>query len=168
LEVREIVAAKFARVFERDVVLRSESIRLVKIVVHDGERVLLLHRRPERGNFWQPITGSIEEGELPLDTARRELIEETGHSGEPEAIDLEQSFMIESHFLAAKYPPPIIASEIGFAVEVPAGMPVRMDAAEHDDYGWFTFAEAYERIRWTDDREALEKVEARLSALAPQ
>jgi len=167
-EVRGIVAAKFAEVFERDVVPRSESIRLVKILVHDGERVLLLHRRPERGNFWQPITGSIEEGELPIDTARRELIEETGHSGEPEPIDLEQSFMIESHFLESKYPPPIIASEIGFVVEVPRGMPVRMDAAEHDHFGWFTFAEAYERIRWTDDREALEKVESRLSALAHQ
>ncbi|MBV9188589.1 MAG: lipoyl(octanoyl) transferase LipB [Acidobacteria bacterium] len=167
-EVREIVAAKFAEVFERDVVSRAESIRLVKIVVHDGERVLLLHRRPERGNFWQPITGSIEEGELPLDTARRELAEETGHGGEPETIDLEQSFMIESHFLEARYPPPIIASETAFAVEVTPGMQVRLDAAEHDDYGWFTFAEAYERIRWTDDREALEKVETRLLALAPQ
>jgi len=167
-EVREIVAAKFAEVFERDVVPRADSIRLVKILVHDGERVLLLHRRPERGNFWQPITGSIEEGELPLDTARRELTEETGHSGEPETIDLEQSFMIESHFLEAKYPPPIIASETGFAIEVPRGMTVMMDAAEHDDYGWFTFAEAYERIRWTDDREALEKVERSLAALAPQ
>jgi lipoyl(octanoyl) transferase len=167
-EVREIVAAKFAEVFERDLVPRPESIRLVKVVVHDGERVLLLHRRAERGNFWQPITGSIEEGELPLDTARRELNEETGHSSEPEALDLEQSFMIESHFLAAKYPPPIVASEVGFVVEVPSRMPVRMDAAEHDDYGWFTFAEAYEKIRWSDDREALEKVEARLPALAPQ
>jgi len=158
-EVREIVAAKFAEVFERDVVARSESIQLVKVVVHDGERVLLLHRRPERGNFWQPITGSIEDGELPIETARRELAEETGHSGAPEALDLQQSFMIESQFLAAKYPAPIIATETGFAVEVPTGMPVRMDAAEHDDYGWFTFAEAYEKIRWTDDREALEKVE---------
>jgi len=167
-DVREIVAAKFVEVFERNVVPRPESIRLVKVLVHDGERVLLLHRRPERGNFWQPITGSIEEGELPLDTARRELAEETGHSGEPEAIDLEQSFMIESHFLEAKYPPPIIASETAFAIEVAPGLPVRMDAAEHDDYGWFTFAEAYERIRWTDDREALEKVESTLSALAPQ
>lgn len=168
VEVREIIAAKFAEVFERDVVPRADSIRLVKILVHDGERVLLLHRRPERGNFWQPITGSIEDGELPLDTARRELTEETGHRGEPETIDLEQSFMIESHFLEAKYPPPILASETGFAVEVPRGLAVRMDAAEHDDYGWFTFAEAYERIKWTDDREALEKVERTLSALAPQ
>src|SRR5258707_3811396 len=81
-EVRTIVAANFADVFEREVVPRSESVRLVKVMVHDGQRVLLLHRRPERGNFWQPITGSIEEGELPADTARRELAEETGHSGQ--------------------------------------------------------------------------------------
>ncbi len=154
-DVREIVIARFAEVFEREVVPRSESLRLVKIVVHDGARVLLLHRRPERGNFWQPITGSIEEGELPFDTARRELAEETGHSGDPEALNLEQSFMIESQFLEAKYPPPIIARETSFAFAVPPGAPIQMDATEHDDYGWFTFAEAYEKIHWTDDREAL-------------
>jgi lipoyl(octanoyl) transferase len=163
-EVRAIVAANFAEVFEREMVPRAESIRLIKVMVHDGERVLLLHRRPERGNFWQPITGSIEEGELPIDTARRELIEETGHSGEPEPIDLQQSFMIESHFLAATHPAPIIASETGFAFELPSRATIRMDAEEHDRYGWFTFAEAYETIRWTDDREALEKLETRLSA----
>jgi lipoyl(octanoyl) transferase len=161
-EVRAIVAATFAEVFERDLVPHAESIRLVKVMVHDGDRILLLHRLPERGNFWQPITGSIDEGELPLDTARRELVEETGNSGEPVALDLHQSFMIESQFLAAKYPAPIIASEEGFAVEMSADTPIRIDGAEHDDYGWFTFAEAYEKIRWTDDREALEQLERRL------
>lgn len=161
-EVREIVAGQFAEIFERDVVPRSATMRLVKIVVHDGERVLLLHRRPERGNFWQPVSGTIDGDELPLDTARRELREETGHHGLPELIDLEQSFMIDSQFLAAKYPPPIIATETGFSIQMAAGAPIRIDPAEHDDYGWFTFAEAYERIRWTDDRESLEKVESRL------
>jgi lipoyl(octanoyl) transferase len=165
-EVRAIVAATFAEVFERDLVPHAESIRLVKVMVHDGERVLLLHRLPERGNFWQPITGSIEKDELPLDTARRELVEETGNIGEPVALDLHQSFMIESQFLAAKYPAPIIASEEGFAVKMSADTPIRIDGAEHDDYGWFTFAEAYEKIRWTDDREALEQLESRLRGRA--
>ena len=163
-DVRAIVAAKFAEVFEREIVARSEGIRLVKVVVHDGERVLLLHRKPERGNFWQPITGSIEEGELPLDAARRELAEETGRAGEPEAIDLEQSFMIESQFLAATIPSPIIATETAFSFSMPPGTAIRMDTNEHDHCGWFSFAEAYEKIRWTDDREALEKVERTLPA----
>ena len=45
-----------------------------------------------------------------------------------------------------------------------ARLPIRMDPEEHDDYGWFPFADAYERIRWTDDREALEKVEQMIGA----
>src|SRR5438067_10541899 len=167
-DVRAVVAAKFAEVFEREMRPREESVRLVKVMVHDGERVLLLHRRPERGNFWQPITGSIEDGEAPPVTARRELNEETGYDGVPEDIGLQQSFMIESHFLAAKFPPPVIATEIGFAARVNAGATIRMDAEEHDAFGWFTFAEAYERIRWSDDREALEQLEMRLSAVGGQ
>ena len=161
-EVRGIVMATFADVFERDIVTREPSIRLVKVLVHDRDLVLLLHRKPERGNFWQPITGSIEEGEQPIETARRELIEETGHSGQPIPLDLDQSFMIESQFLAAKYPLPIIASETGFEVEMSRDVPIRIDSDEHDAYGWFPFAEAYEKIRWTDDREALEQLESRL------
>ena len=158
-EVREVLARNFAEVFERDLVAREETIRLVKIVVRDHDRVLLLHRRPERGNFWQPITGSIEKGESPIETARRELIEETGHTTEPRELGLTQSFMIESQFLEARHAAPIIASEIGFESRLDSTLPIALDAEEHDGYGWFTFPEAYERIRWTDDREALEWIE---------
>ena len=157
-EVREILAAKFAEVFERGLLPREESIRLVKVVVHDGERVLLLHRKPERGNFWQPITGSIENGESALDAARREVREETGHVLEPRSLDLMQSFMIESQYLQSRHPAPIIASEIAFEATADIRLPIRVDALEHDTWGWFTFAEAYERIRWSDDREALDRL----------
>ncbi len=161
-EVREVLAHKFAEVFDRKIISRPETIQLVKVMVHDDHRVLLLHRRPERGNFWQPITGSIEDGETPLETARREIIEETGNRSEPEALGLHQSFMIESQYLASRYPAPIIASEVGFVAHLPAESVIHIDAEEHDGFGWFTFGEAYERIRWTDDREALERLEARI------
>jgi lipoyl(octanoyl) transferase len=161
-EVRELLAAKFAEVFERDLIARSETLSLVKVIVHDGDRVLLLHRRPERGNFWQPITGSIEPGELPADTARRELVEETGNLAEPEHLGIMQSFMIESQYLESQYPLPIIASETGFAAAMDSRLPIRLDPTEHDRFGWFTFAEAYEKIRWTDDRESLEHLERHL------
>jgi lipoyl(octanoyl) transferase len=164
-EVRAVVAAKFAEVFERELVPAAETIRLVKVLVYDdatgsGDRVLLLHRRPERGGFWQPITGSIEEGELPLATARREITEETGHAGEPLPMELTQSFMIDSPYMAARYPSPIIASEICFSARLDSALPIRIDAEEHDDWGWFPFGEAYEKIKWTDDREALERFRA--------
>jgi lipoyl(octanoyl) transferase len=158
-EVREIIVAKFAEVFERDVVPRPETVRLIKVMIRDDDRVLLLHRKPERGNFWQPITGGIEEGESPFEAARRELLEETGNRGEPEEIGITQSFLIESQFMESRYGTPVIASEVGFVATLDSRLPIRMDDDEHDEYAWFTFAEAYERIRWTDDREALERVE---------
>jgi lipoyl(octanoyl) transferase len=158
-EVREVLAANFAEIFERELVSREPTMRLVKVVVHDGARVLLLHRRPERGNFWQPITGSIEAGESPLETARRELIEETGQSGDPRPLDLTQSFLIESEFLANRYPAPIVAEEIVFGAALDARLPIAVDPLEHDDWGWFMFAEAYEKIRWSDDRDALERLQ---------
>ena len=163
-EVRTLIARHFADVFDRHVVAVPESVRLIKVLIHDAERVLLLHRRPERGNFWQPITGSIEDGETPAETARREIIEETGHAAEPEDLDLEQSFMIESQYLESLHPMPIIASEVTFAASLSAALEIRLDADEHDDCGWFPFEEAYAMIRWTDDREALERLEERLSA----
>jgi lipoyl(octanoyl) transferase len=162
-EVRDVITAKFAEVFERAMVPRPENIRLIKIVLHDREqRVLLLHRKPERGNFWQPITGAIEDGEMPLEAARRELLEETGAGGEPKAMDLTQSFMIESMFLASRLGEPIIASEVCFELLVDSSIPIRVDDDEHDGHGWFTFAEASAKVRWTDDREALEELEHRL------
>src|SRR6266566_3416446 len=41
-EVRALLAKNFASVFEREVVPRDATIRLVKGMIHDGERVLLL------------------------------------------------------------------------------------------------------------------------------
>jgi lipoyl(octanoyl) transferase len=165
-DVRDVLTAKFAEVFARDVIPRPETIRLVKVMVHDGERILLLHRKPERGNFWQPITGTMHATESPLDTARREILEETGQPGEPRPLELLQSFMIESQYLAAQgYASPIIASEVCFETRLDSSLPITLDRTEHDTWGWFTFAEAYERIQWTDDREALDWLRSRLSVV---
>jgi 8-oxo-dGTP pyrophosphatase MutT (NUDIX family) len=57
----------------------------VRVVCVDDEgRVLLMcWRDPADGHLvWEPPGGGIEEGERPVDTARRELTEETGLPGE--------------------------------------------------------------------------------------
>lgn len=50
----------------------------VLVIIHTpGLDVLLLERAADPG-FWQSVTGSLENGEAPLDAAVREVAEETG------------------------------------------------------------------------------------------
>lgn len=50
---------------------------LVVIYTRVGDKVLMLQRQDD-ADFWQSVTGSLELGEQPLQTARREVMEETG------------------------------------------------------------------------------------------
>jgi len=162
-EVRTILIRHFSDLFARDLQTKAETLRLVKVVVHDGDRVLLLHRKPQRGDFWQPVTGTIEEGESDHGAAKRELLEETGSGLDPVPAGLTQSFMIESSFLADRYEAPVVASEVLYSAQLSRNTPLRIDPEEHDDLGWFTFREAYEKIRWSDDRDALELIERKVA-----
>jgi dATP pyrophosphohydrolase len=55
---------------------RPESI-LVVIYARNNGRVLMLQRRDDT-EFWQSVTGSLEDGESPAQTAQREVLEEVG------------------------------------------------------------------------------------------
>jgi dATP pyrophosphohydrolase len=50
----------------------------VLVVVHTPQLQVLLLERAAHAGYWQSVTGSQEAGEALLDTARRELAEETG------------------------------------------------------------------------------------------
>lgn len=56
------------------------------VCIDTGFRVLMMKWRDPKDHslFWEPPGGGIEPGESPLETARRELAEETGLS--PEAV----------------------------------------------------------------------------------
>ena len=64
---------------------RPES---VLVVLYNEHNQVLIMQRNDDAEFWQSVTGTIEEGELPLGTAYREVAEETGVVLSPESGDI--------------------------------------------------------------------------------
>jgi dihydroneopterin triphosphate diphosphatase len=50
----------------------------VLVVIHTPALAVLLLERAAHPGYWQSVTGSQEDGETLADTARREVLEETG------------------------------------------------------------------------------------------
>jgi lipoyl(octanoyl) transferase len=163
-EVADVYTSVFSEVFERELEPAEHAVRLVKVVPHDGERVLLLHRTAARGEFWQPVTGRAEPGETLVQAAKRELLEETGLDLEIHPLELRQSFLIDPSFMPEAGQQLLFVDETAFEARAQAGTAVCLSPEEHSECNWFTFERAYETIRWSDDREALERLERRLGA----
>jgi len=118
----------------------------------DGWRVLLLRVY----NYWDCPKGLVEAGEGPLDTARREVREETG------ITDLE--FRWGEEFIET---PPYSKGKVAryyLAVThtADAKLPInpQLGRAEHHEWRWLSWEEAEQRVvdrlwnvlRWAQDR----------------
>ncbi len=184
-DVRERLSARFAEVFEREPRKRDVSRESVQVVVwkrggsEDGPhgqraarndatpRILLVHRNPENGAFWQPITGVIERGETPDEAARREVREEVGIDAPVMSLDHVRDFPIGPEFSRDAGPNPFLLREHAFSMLAPDRDAVRLSPEEHDDARWVTPDEARALIRWPGNRRALEITLARLGNGTP-
>jgi dATP pyrophosphohydrolase len=50
----------------------------VLVVIFNEHNEVLVLQRDDDASFWQSVTGSLEDGEVPIQTALREVLEETG------------------------------------------------------------------------------------------
>src|SRR5207302_5569755 len=146
-EVEETVSARAGDVWESEVSELSFELRTVSVAVtrEDG-RVLLLKRAPERGGFWQILTGGIEPGESPLQAAAREVSEETGFNGELRDLGYRHSFALGERLL--------FAEETAFALQA-AGEPKL--SAEHIEHRWCTLEEAEQLLPFAGLRRAVRR-----------
>src|SRR5258706_8673320 len=145
-EVEQRFAATAAQVWESETFDVPQELRAgnVTMLREDG-RVLLLKRTPENGGFWQILTGTMERGESPLQTAAREIHEETGFS--PRLDELKDLNYVHSFAIERKF-----ALETTFAVRVD-GEPTLSD--EHDDHRWCTVEEALQLLPFPGLRRAV-------------
>jgi lipoyl(octanoyl) transferase len=156
-DVEEALARHYSSVFESERRSAGISVRTVSITVVRGHgaqaQVLLLRRIPERGGFWQTITGRVEPGESPEYTAARELQEETGLSGPVHALDYQHAFAL------GELLPPMLVEETAFAAWWPEGHEVRL-SPEHDAYEWLDLPTAVKRLEYRGLREGAKRAVA--------
>ncbi len=137
------LADAFAEAFDSTVRISRPQAQTVSVVVTregpHGREVLLLKRTEARGGFWQPVTGTVREGERPEQAAARELAEEVGHPLEVRALDYRHAFAL------GQSAPPRIVEESAFHATW-SGEPVRLAPHEHDEHAWLPVEEALRRV----------------------
>ncbi len=137
----------------------------VLVLVYTRDLRVLLVERADFADHWQSVTGSCEPGELLVDTAVRELAEETGLDAARfgGVVDWRSStaFEIYSQW-RHRYPPGTLHNtEHVFSLAVPAPVEVRLNPREHRRHLWLPWQEAAQRcFSWTN-REAILALPAR-------
>src|SRR5712671_3541808 len=147
-EVEERAIANAAAVWEAEAFEVPPELTTVSVVVLRGSEVLLARRTPDRGGFWQILTGRREPGEPAHAAAARELYEETGFApalDEVQDLGYVHSFALDPAVMRREGPPRF-ARETAFAVRVPEGSEVRLDPGEHDAHEWVAIDEALNRL----------------------
>ena len=129
----------------------------VLVVIHTPALQVLLIQRADRPDSWQSVTGSLDSLGEPLDeTARREVLEETGISG-GQLRDWQHTNVYEIWATwAHRYARGVKHNtEHVFGLMVPAVQTVVLSPREHLDYRWLPWRVAADLCFSPSNREAI-------------
>ena len=155
-EVEEELAAHLAAALGRQPTPGRADLRTVSVVpVASDGRVLLLRRSPERGGFWQPVTGRIEPGESPPAAAGRELFEETGFAGPGRALDYRHGFALSPDVNRVRPGALVVVEEVAFAALMDSAAEPRL-SREHSAHAWLAPEEALSQLPFAGLRRAVQ------------
>jgi dATP pyrophosphohydrolase len=134
---------------------RPESV-LVVVYTRDGEVLLL--QRADKTQAWQSVTGSMRWDEKkPIDTACRELLEETGLVAKNRLKDsrVENCYPIHPLWKPRYHPDQHENCEHLFFLELPERSAITINTNEHQDFCWLPFKQAIEKVRFSTNRDAI-------------
>jgi len=116
---------------------------------------LMLKRTPQRGGFWQPVTGNVEEGETFEAAALREVEEELGITNVVQLVDTEYSYEFTDNGFDQ--------FERIFGVQVSPNQEIAL-SSEHTEYHWATKEEALDiYLKYPGNKEGLRRLHQKLT-----
>ncbi len=133
----------------------------VLVVIHTPDNQVLLLERADHPGWWQSVTGSQDAGETLLETAIREVFEETGL--EAMAFKLtDWGYFNEYEIFDCyrhRYPPGTTHNtEHVFGLELPAPVQVKLAPREHLNALWLPVPAAAEKCFSPSNAEAILKL----------
>lgn len=139
----------------------------VLVVIHTNDLKILLLERALHPGYWQSVTGSQEEGESLIETAAREVREETGIAVAAASIadwNETNTFEIFEEWRHRYAPDVRYNTEHVFSLAVDDDTPVFTAPGEHTDYCWLNYEEAAAKVFSWSNRDAILKLPNRLGA----
>ena len=133
----------------------------VLVVIHTPAMEVLLIERADRPGFWQSVTGSLDTpDEALIDTAKRELFEETGIVADGFDIALRDWRLSNIYEIYPvwrhRYAPGVTHNtEHVFSVCVPRDVAVTLSEREHLNFAWLPYLEAADRCFSSSNAEAI-------------
>ncbi|MHB9117313.1 MAG: dihydroneopterin triphosphate diphosphatase [Burkholderiales bacterium] len=121
----------------------------VLVVIYTPDLQVLLLERADHPGYWQSVTGSCDPGEMPRQTAVREVAEETGlDAGAFRLCDRQQQveFEIFEEWRHRYRPGVTHNTEHVFSLELPRPLAVKLAPREHLSQAWLPWQEAAEKV----------------------
>ena len=140
----------------------------VLVVIHTGDLEVLLIERADKPGFWQSVTGSLDTpDEALIDTATRELHEETGITADGHDIVLHDWHLSNIYEIYPvwrhRYAPGVTHNtEHVFGVCVPRDVAIILSPREHLQYAWLPYIEAADRCFSSSNAEAILQLPQRM------
>ena len=119
--------------------------RSTLVVVYTVRQEVLLIERADHPGYWQSVTGSQDAGESLLQTARREVCEETGLAADPRGLvdwHKQNQYEIYQNWRGRYAPGVTHNTEHVFSLQVSARLPVTLATREHLQYIWLPWRDA--------------------------
>jgi dATP pyrophosphohydrolase len=133
----------------------------VLVLIHTPAMEVLLIERADRPGFWQSVTGSLDSpDEALIDTATRELYEETGIVADGGVIALRDWHLSNIYEIYPvwrhRYAPGVTHNtEHVFSVCVPRDVAVTLSPREHLSHVWLPYVDAADRCFSSSNAEAI-------------